>query len=231
VTQDENGLVCAQCATRRPLVCLDCGAGKFRNLRAGVSRLREELEALARKPVVEVTGDTEATVPDDASIFIGTEAVLHRVARADVVAFLDLDQELLAPRYRAAEEALTLLVRASRLVGGRAGGGRVLVQTRMPEHEAIQAAVHGDPQRLADREAMRRQMLRFPPYAAVAVVSGASAPTFMGSFGAPVGVEVLGPTDGEWMLRSDTHQPLLDALVATPRPTGRLRIAVDPLRL
>jgi primosomal protein N' (replication factor Y) len=231
VTQDEQGLVCAHCGTRRPLVCLRCGAGKFRNLRAGVSRLREELEALARKPVVEVTGDSDTALPDDAQIFIGTEAVLHRVARADVVAFLDLDQELLAPRYRAAEEALTLLVRASRLVGGRAGGGRIIVQTRMPEHEAIQAAVHGDPQRLADREALRRNMLRFPPYAAVAVVSGASAPAFMASFGAPVGVEVLGPTDGQWMLRSDAHEPLLDALAATARPTGRLRIAVDPLRL
>ena len=39
--------------------------------------------------------------------------------RADVVAFLDLDAELLAPRYRAAEQAMTLLVRAARLVGGR----------------------------------------------------------------------------------------------------------------
>jgi primosomal protein N' (replication factor Y) len=231
VTQDENGFVCAHCGTSRPLVCLNCGSGKFRNLRAGVTRVREELEALARKPVVEVTGDTDVDVPDDATIFIGTEAVLHRVRHADVVAFLDLDQELLAPRYRAAEEALTLLIRAGRLVGGRAGGGRVIVQTRIPEHEAIQAAVHGDPQRLADREAMRRRMLRFPPYAAVAVVSGASASAFMDSLGAPVGVEVLGPTDGQWMLRADTHEPLLDALAATPRPPGRVRVAVDPLRL
>jgi primosomal protein N' (replication factor Y) len=231
VSQDDNGLVCARCGTRRPLVCLGCGATKFRNLRAGVSRLREELEALARKPVVAVTADTGVEVADDASIFIGTEAVLHRVPRADVVAFLDLDQELLAPRYRAAEEALTLLIRAGRLVGGRIGGGRVLVQTRIPEHEAIQAAVHGDPQRLVERETVRRRMLRFPPFAAVAVVSGASAPGFMANLGTPVGVEVLGPTEGQWLLRADTHEPLLDVLAATPRPPGRLRVAVDPLRL
>ena len=39
------------------------------------------------------------------------------MAGADAVAFLDFDQELLAPRYRAAEQALALLARAARLVG------------------------------------------------------------------------------------------------------------------
>ena len=48
----------------------------------------------------------------------GTEAVLHRVRRAAAVAFLDFDQHLLAPRFGAAEEALALLARAGRLVGG-----------------------------------------------------------------------------------------------------------------
>jgi primosomal protein N' (replication factor Y) len=231
VMQDEQGFACGRCGTRRPLVCLECGAARFRNLRAGVSRVSEELAALARKPVVEVTGDTRDDELDRAAIFVGTEAVLHRVARADVVVFLDFDQELLAPRYRAAEEALTLLIRGARLVGGRHDGGRVLVQTRMPQHEAIQAALHGDPDRLVVRERARRGLLRFPPYAAVAVVSGAAASTFMHSFGRPLDVEVLGPTDGQWLLRSDTHPALLDALAATTRPSGRLRIAIDPLRI
>ena len=72
---------------------------------------------------------------------VGTEAVLHRVTEADAVAFLDFDQELLAPRYRAVEEALALLARAARLVGGRRPGARVLVQTRVPNHEVLDAAL------------------------------------------------------------------------------------------
>ncbi len=233
VVQGDAGdtLVCAHCGTQRPLVCLHCGAGKFRNLRAGVARLREELEALARKPVVEITGDRDDEDLGDAQVFIGTEAVLHRVPRADAVVFLDFDQELLAPRYRAAEEALTLLIRAARIVGPRSGGGRVIVQTRLPRHETIQTALHGDPDRLVAREAVRRELLRYPPYAAVAVVSGVAAQPFMDAFGQPADVEVLGPADGSWMLRAATHPPLLDALARTPRPTGRLRIAVDPLRI
>ena len=38
---------------------------------------------------------------------------------ADVVAFLDFDAELLAPRYRAAEQAMALLASGARLVGAR----------------------------------------------------------------------------------------------------------------
>ena len=161
---------------------------------------------------------------------MGTEAALHRLESADVVAFLDFDQELLAPRYRAAEEALGLLVLASRLLGGRRGSGRLLVQTRLPHHEVVQAALLGDPARVADAELARRQLLRYPPLGVLATVSGAGAPEFMARLGSPPGVEALGPSDGQWLLRADEHAPLLDALAATPRPPGRLRIAVDPLR-
>jgi primosomal protein N' (replication factor Y) len=232
VVQDEWGeLVCNQCGSRRPAVCLSCGAGAFRNLRAGVSRVREELEALVREPVVEVTASTAGRSLPDARVFVGTEAVLHQIEAAALVAFLDFDQELLAPRYRAAEEALSLLVLAARLVGGRGSGGRVLVQTRMPRHEVIEAALHGDPTRVSEAEAARRRALGFPPVTAMAVVSGPSAPAFMEAFGQPLGVEILGPSEGRWLLRAPDHRPLLDALAATPRPAGRLRIEVDPLRL
>ena len=161
---------------------------------------------------------------------VGTEAVLHRVASADVVAFLDFDQEVLAPRYRAAEEALALLVRAARLVGGRDGGGRILVQTRVPHHETIDAAVHADPGRLAVVESARRAALRFPPEAALAIVSGEHAEEFAAAAGG-AGVDVLGPAaGGRWLLRAADHRTLCDRLAAVPRPAGRLRVEVDPLR-
>jgi primosomal protein N' (replication factor Y) len=147
------------------------------------------------------------------------------------VAFLDFDQELLAPRYRAAEAALAMLARAARLVGGRAGGGRILIQTRLPAHEVIDAAVHADPSRLAVVEAARRAALRFPPETAVARVSGQAAAAFVAALPAGHGLEVLGPAQDRWLLRADDHRALCDTLAATPRPPGRLRIEVDPLRL
>ena len=84
------------------MLCAKCGGTKMKNLRAGVNRVREELEALAREPVAELTAERGTDAGGTGTrIVVGTEAALHRIHKADVVAFLDFDQELLAPRYRA----------------------------------------------------------------------------------------------------------------------------------
>lgn len=222
-------LRCRRCGAVRPVVCLTCGGTRMATLRVGVTQAREELELLAGRRVVEVTADT-GWVGDGAPILVGTEAVLHRVAGARAVAFLDFDQELLAPRYRAAEAAFALLARAARIVGGRGTGGRIMIQTRVPGHEVIDAAVHADPSRLAVVESARRAALRFPPESAVARISGQSAALFVDALPEVEGLEVLGPAGGRWLLRAPDHRVLCDSLAAAPRPAGRLRIEVDPLR-
>ncbi|MGI8984520.1 MAG: hypothetical protein ACR2HM_08325, partial [Acidimicrobiales bacterium] len=225
----DDALRCRRCATVRPRICLACGGTRLATLRVGVTRAREELELLANKAVAEVSADTAAGPPPaGVPILVGTEAVLHRVAGARAVAFLGFDQELLAPRYRAAEAAFAMLARAARLIGGRGAGGRMLVQTRMPTHEVLDAALHADPSRLAVVEAARRAALRFPPETAVATVSGQAAAAFVAAL--PAGLEILGPTNDRWLLRAPDHKALCDALAATRRPPGRLRIEVDPLR-
>jgi primosomal protein N' (replication factor Y) len=236
VAQTDDGLECAACGQRRPVVCAACGSTKLKRMRAGVTRVREELEGLAGEAVEEVTGDGD-NLGTATRVVIGTEAVLHRVDRADVVAFLDFDQELLAPRYRAAEEALALLVRAARLVGGRDGGGRVLVQTRMPHHEVLLAAQRADPGLVLAAELPRRRLLRLPPATALAIVSGEAAEAFVAGLVAVKvaavqvqGIEVQGPADGRWLVRAPDHAALAAALAAVLRPPGRLRIEVDPVR-
>lgn len=235
VEQPGHDLRCRRCEAVRPPVCLACGAGTFKNLRAGVARLREELEALVREPVAEVTATTEG-VPGT-RVLVGTEAVLQRLPSADVVAFLDLDQELLAPRYRAAEQALGLLARAARVAGAsgpRRGGraaGRLLLQTRLPDHEVVQAAVHGEPQRVAAAERGRREVLALPPFSAVAEVSGAGGRSYAGALSPHPDLQVAEVGEDRWLVRATDHASLCDALAATPRPAGRLRVAVDPLRL
>lgn len=230
---DRDRLVCSSCGTTRPGVCMECGSTALSALKLGVTRAREELEALAREPVAAVTaaGDADAAGDPAARILIGTEAVLHRSEGADLVAFLDLDQELLAPRYRSAEEALALLVLANRLLGGRSRGGRLVVQTRSPEHEVIQAALRADPHLVSAVEAGRRRLLRFPPAATMVVVGQAAAAAYVERVGTPLGVSVHGPDDGRWVLRSEDRATLLDHLAAVERPPGRLRLHVDPVRI
>jgi primosomal protein N' (replication factor Y) len=225
--REGEGLVCRRCAAVRPRVCLACGSQRLKTVRIGVTRARQEVEALVGEPVGEVTSDDD-DVPDT-RVLVGTEAVLRRVSHADGVAFLELDQELLAPRYRAAEQAMALLARAARLVAGRSGGGRLLLQTRLPRHEVVDAVLHADPGRLVEAERERRTALRFPPATALAAISGDAAESYVGAID-PV-VERLGPDGGRWLLRAADHRRLCDALAATPRPSGRLRIEVDPTRV
>ena len=225
----DDELVSADGSERRPVICTVCGSTALKTLRMGVERAREELEAFLGEPVDEITAASEQRPQQ--RVAIGTEAVLHRVDRADVVVFLDFDQELLAVRQRAAEQAMTMISQAARLVGGRGSGGRVVVQTRQPEHEVILAAGRGDPSLVAVAERDRRRPLRLPPYGAQVSISGEGASALIDSFGMVKGVQVRGPLDGRWLLRAESHTPILDRLAEIERPAARVRIDVDPLRV
>ena len=222
--RDDGTLACGRCGTTRPLVCQQCGSSAMALMKPGVTRLREELEAAANRRVVSVTADTQ-DLPS-ADVYVGTEAVLHRVRGVDVVAFLDFDAELLAPRYRAAEQAMALLVRAGRLVGERSGGGKVVVQTFVPDHEVIVAARRAQPERVAQTELTRRRLLGLPPFRALAAVEGTDAVVFATALGLEFATTAKGV-----LVRADSWGALGHALAVTPRPKGsRLRVEVDPAR-
>jgi len=232
--EDEVGrLDCGACGATRPRVCASCGSGVLARLRPGVSRLREELEAAAARDVVSVVANKDSDVIDDtvADVFVGTEAVLHRVRRIDVVAFLDFDSELLAPRYRAAEQAMALVARAARLLGKRRDGGRLLIQTTMSDHEVVRAAVGGRPALVGESEAARRAALALPPFSAMAIVDGEGADRFAEALMKSSGVSVVAHRD-RWLVRATDSTSLADALADTERPANsKLRIEVDPTRI
>jgi primosomal protein N' (replication factor Y) len=223
-----GGLQCRRCGDTRPGVCAVCDSNRLKSLRVGVTRAAEELSALTGVDAVEITANAAPGDVDGARLVVGTEAALHRVNRADVVAFLDIDQHLLAPRFGAGEETLALLARASRLVGTRESGRRVLVQTRMPDHEALRAAVHADPMVLAAPERELRASLELPPFGALAVVRGPGAADYAGRLQGGADVTLSSVDPEHWLVRAPDHRVLCDALAAAPRPAERLRVEVDP---
>ena len=246
VEQNETGFRCARCETTRPQVCLHCHGGTFRAVRPGITRVRDDLAALLpRTEVASVDAATDTTTQGlpDVPVLIGTEAVLHRIPAGrpvGLVAYLELDQELLAPRARAAEQALWLLVRGARLLGDGSSNdaGRLLLQTRLPDHEVVQAVRHGDPMRVVAAETPRRQALGFPPFGGLAEVRGAvEAVAAVCAAVVDDGVTVLGPDAAGTgaLLRAPSVDRLCDALAAlgvdAARTKGRLRIDVDPRRV
>ena len=225
---DDGRLVCARDGTVRPMVCNECNGTHMKQLRLGISRMAEDLEALAKRPVIEVSAETPPRELAGDQLFIGTEALLHRMESAKAVIFLDFDQELAVPRYRAAEDAFSLLALAARRVGPKSAGGRITVQTHRPDDIVVQAAVNGDPGRVATDQRDIRQVFRQPPYGAWALVSGAGAEEYMTALGTPRDVQINRLGD-RWRVAAPDHDVLLNAINNVERPADRLRIEIDPL--
>jgi len=241
-----RSLLCPVCSTSRAWLCAGCGSTRLRVLRSGVSRIRDDLAALLpRSTVLDVDASTDVDLAAlrDADVLVGTEAVLHRAPHdrpVGLVAFLDLDQELLAPRHRAAEQSATLLARAARLLGPRSEARRLLLQTRLPEHDVIRAVSEADPSIAWISETKRRESLSYPPFGALAQLRGveeavAYAANMLRSL---PGVTVLGPVASgasfECLVRCADSEALSEALLAVntgARALGRMRVEIDPARV
>jgi primosomal protein N' (replication factor Y) len=109
-------------------------------------------------------------------ILIGTQAVFQRepLPRRGVVGILQADSGLHIPDFRAAERTYQLLEEAASIARPDSEGGRVIVQTRLPAHHAVQAVLSADPRRFYDEEFEARRLLNYPPacYLAALSVSG-----------------------------------------------------------
>lgn len=243
VVEVAGGHACPRCGNPAAGLCTQCGAAALLPRKLGVVRVREHLAALIPRARVVAVETGSAPLPAF-DVAIGTEAVLHRVPDdpsrpVRLVAFLDFDQELLAPRYRAEEQALWLLVRASRAVHGRPqSNGVVLVQTRLPDHPVVSAARDGDPTPFLEGDLARRRALAYPPFGGLAELSGdaAAVDAACAELERHLGpVSVLGPSGGRALLRAPSTKDLCDTLAATDlaaaRAIGRLRVDVDPRRV
>jgi len=225
--EGDGGLACDDGCRQLARLCISCGATKLVALREGIATLAKRVSALLGEPVAEVSA-ASSQIDTGSRIVVGTEAVLSRVRRAPVVCFAELDDYLCAPRAHGALEALRAVGLAGRLTGARGSSapGLVVVQTRLAAHPAVACAVNGDPSGVITQEADRAAALSLPPHVAQCALSGEAAAEFATALGA-AGLVVHDDTD-RYLVEADDHTTLCDALAATPRPSGRLRVEVDP---
>ena len=155
-------LICSRCgfsekATDR---CGECGSDRVSPTGLAVERVREEISASLDQRVGLITaGEREL---DDAPVIVGTaHSILDE--EWDAVILPDADSFLLGSSTGAVE-------RAFRLIYGAAEAARklLLVQTRLPEHYALRAAVRGDYPAFAAAELPRLRALGYPPFAHLA---------------------------------------------------------------
>jgi primosomal protein N' (replication factor Y) len=105
-------------------------------------------------------------------ILVGTQMVTkgHDLPRVTLVGVVNADAALSLPDFRAAERGFSLLVQ----VAGRAGRsdrpGRVLIQTRTPEHPAIRFAAQHDVMSFLAHELQDRAEVGYPPFTRIALI-------------------------------------------------------------
>ena len=152
-------------------------AARSGRVRAGVTRVREELAALL--PRTRRSVDVDADTDDVARRrrrrrHRGRAAPAPRGAAVPaLVAYLDLDQELLAPRYRAAEQALWLARARRPAARGRTRGDAPAGADPRPRPRGRARGRGGRPElvdRGRDRTAPRRSAI--PPFGALAELTG-----------------------------------------------------------
>jgi primosomal protein N' (replication factor Y) len=222
----DGHLECPACAHHRPHVCQKCGGAALVLARKGVQRAMEEIQAAANRPVRDVTGSTESAANTSANVYVGTEALLHRVASADVVAFLDFDNEVFAPTYRAAEHAWSLVILASRALRGSTNG-RVILQTNDATNSLVAEFAHPEPLRILEGEADKRRQLSLPPFSHMArVVVGDSPPNELSH--PPLGVAVAQVNDREFLVRGDDVDSFVE--FTNVLRTAHARVYTDPSR-
>lgn len=163
---------------RPPEACPKCSEAEFTRVGAGTQRVEEELaEAFPEARVLRMDLDTtarknahrrllDAFGRGEADILLGTQMVAKGLdfERVTLVGVVDADTGLLLPDFRAAERTFQLLMQVAGRAGRGALRGEVLLQTRSPEHPAIQCALEHDFLAFLRHELPERQALGYPPF-------------------------------------------------------------------
>ncbi len=226
-----ESLVCHHCGHREavPRQCSECRSTTIAQHGAGTQRIEAEIaEAMEPLPVFRLDADAArrkhgiAGLLDSfgaaaSGVLVGTQMVAqgHDFPEVELAIVQDADAALRFPDFRAEERTFALVSQLAGRSGRGPRGGRVLVQTLVPEARCLgHAAAHDAPSFLAE-ELARRQALRYPPFARlVRVVTGAAEEAAAHRAAQAVrtrieggGLDVLGPAP---LFRlKDRHRALL----------------------
>lgn len=249
----EDRSLCHYCGAIHavPTSCPECQHEGLRRRTPGTERIEETLAKLFPEvPVGRLDRDTaqshgnlenilEEFRSGRTRILVGTQMVAkgHDIPGVTLVGVIDADLALQLPDFRAAERTAQLICQ----VAGRAGRGqipgRVVIQTRQPDHYAIIAGQRQDQSLVYQREEAMRRALGYPPFGYLVRIvcedpAEARAKETAADFarlvrnGSHEGVKVLGPAPAP-LARLRSHHRY--HVLIKSRTRTALREAASPL--
>ena len=217
----DHSLRCHYCdfVKAPPEFCGGCGAPDTALLGVGTERLEEEIRSrFSEARVARLDRDTaarrgytewvlDALREGEIDVLIGTQMVAkgHDFPGVRLVGVVAADLGLHMPDFRAAERTFQLLTQVAGRAGRAGAPGRVVVQSFVPDHYAIEPVLRHDYELFYGEELQHRASLGYPPFGGLAQVTlssevesaardaGQRLVSELGSFAKERGVEVLGP--------------------------------------
>ncbi len=179
-------LHCHHCGSEAaiPRACPTCGGTDLLPLGLGTERVEQTLaDLLPDTPVFRLDRDTarrKQTLPNLLAqvhagkplVLVGTQMLAkgHHFPHVTLVGILDADSGLLSADFRAGERLAQVLVQVAGRAGRAERPGRVLVQTRQPDHPLLLRLLHEGYDAWARDALIERAAAELPPFSQLALV-------------------------------------------------------------
>ncbi len=173
-------LWCHHCGHQRRLYreCPECKGSDLRPLGQGTEQLEEVLaQQFPNHPITRIDRDStrkkgalekllNTVHAGHCRILLGTQMLAkgHHFPDVTLVGILDVDQGLFSADYRAAERMAQLVEQVAGRAGRASKSGRVLIQTRHPDHPLLQTLIHQGYNAFAQVCLNERQQAHLPPF-------------------------------------------------------------------
>lgn len=173
-------LWCHHCGSQRrqDTQCPECGDEDLRTLGQGTERVEQVLaNHFPEAGIVRIDRDTtrrkgsldkllNGIRKGKYSLLLGTQMLAkgHHFPDVTLVGVLDVDQGLFGADFRAAERMAQLIIQVAGRAGRAEKPGRVLIQTRHPDHPLMQLLVRQGYAAFAEEMLAERRAAAFPPF-------------------------------------------------------------------
>jgi primosomal protein N' (replication factor Y) len=183
--EPERELVCHGCGyrARPPAFCPKCGSKLVRYLGVGTQSLLKQVESEFGKKGLRLDADSakrkgglksvlEGFSRREADFLVGTQMAAkgHDFPFLTMVGVVEADLGLNVADFRAAERTFQLLSQVSGRAGRADRPGKVVIQTRNPNHYALTSARNHDYEAFFEAEIAVRRELGYPPFSRMALV-------------------------------------------------------------